>query len=222
MTRYIAAVPLIFAAVAVAGEAPVPIEEEPRHRLVFENRYVRHFDVQLEPGYVARYHWHRNDGVFVNIRSANTTAQDWGGEPVQRGWRAVGEAYFIGYTEKPKAHRVSNTDARLYHVTDTEVLQGCGPAPALPARVRNQSLIVENSRVQVMRIVLHPGESTDLAGPCGMLVSLYPATLRLGHAGGGDPLVLPRAGFRWRETRETQSLVNAGKTVFHGVDIRLK
>src|SRR3954467_3877314 len=42
-----------------AGEA-VPIEQEPRHRLKFANEYVRFFDVELEPGYESRYHWHRN------------------------------------------------------------------------------------------------------------------------------------------------------------------
>jgi hypothetical protein len=205
-----------------AERGPVPIEQEPRHRLAFENAHVRHFDVQLEPDYVALYHWHRNDGVFVNIRSAQTTAQDLGGEPMARGWRAIGETYFIGYTDKPKAHRVSNTDDRVYHVTDTEILRACGQQQSGFVPRRNQTLILENTRVFVTRIVLHPGESTELAGPCGLLVSLYPGKLRMEAAAGNVPLSLQRAGFHWREASEPRRLVNTGKTVFHGVDILVK
>jgi hypothetical protein len=69
---------------SVAFAEPVPIEQEPRHRLVFENRHVRFFDVRLEPGYQALYHSHVHDGVFVNIEPADTIAQAWGGEPVKR------------------------------------------------------------------------------------------------------------------------------------------
>ena len=40
-----------FVPIARAAAEPVPIEQEPRHRLKFENAHVRFFDVQLEPGY---------------------------------------------------------------------------------------------------------------------------------------------------------------------------
>jgi hypothetical protein len=205
-----------------AAEGLVSIEDEPRHRLAFENAHVRHFDVQLERGYVALYHWHRNDGVFVNIRPSQTTAQDLGGEPKTRPWRAIGETYFIGYSEQPKVHRVSNSGDRVYHVTDTEILKACGTAQSGFSPRRNQALILDNARVFVTRILLHPGESTELAGPCGMLVSLYPAELRLEADAGHETLSLARAGFHWREVREPRRLVNTGRTVFHGVDILVK
>ena len=32
-----------------SGQSPVPIEKEPRHRLKFENQYVRVFDVPERP-----------------------------------------------------------------------------------------------------------------------------------------------------------------------------
>ena len=200
----------------------MPIEHEPRHRLAFENRHVRHFDVELEPGYVALYHWHRNDGVFVNIAPSETTAQDLGGEPKQRGWRAMGETYFIGYSDKPKAHRVTNSGDRTYHVTDTEILESCESTQSGFAPANNQTLIVDNARVFVTRIMLHPGESTELEGPCGMLVSVYAGALFLESPGNSALLSLAPAGFHWRESNQTYRLRNAGKTVFHGVDIRIK
>jgi hypothetical protein len=199
------------------AEEPVPIEQEPRHAPKFQNAHVRHFDVDLPPGYEGRYHWHTNDGVFVNISPAETIAQDWGKEAVRRGWRAIGETYFIGYRDKPKAHRVSNSDTQNYRVTDTEVLGGCGPAQPR-AEGPGQTLVVENERVFVARIVLHPGESTELYGPCGMLVSVSGGNIALDS----ENVEIQRADYRWRQSERIHRLTNTGRNVFHAVDVRLK
>jgi hypothetical protein len=203
-----------------AGE-PVQIEQESHHRLKFENSHVRYFDVQIEPGHEALYHWHHNDGVFVNISAAPTTAQDWGAEPVGRGERAIGETYFIGYSTKPKAHRVLNSGSTLYRVSDTEILSGCGPAD-VPGTGPNQTLVIDNDRVFVTRIILHPGESTELLAPCGVLVSVSGGSIALEGPGGLQNLPLLPAGFQWREQHQPVKLTNTGTSVFHGVDIRLK
>lgn len=209
---------LMYALSAVArAEEPVPIEQEPRHALKFQNAHVRFFDVDLPPGYEGRYHWHTNDGVFVNISPAETIAQDWGKEPARRGWRAIGETYFINYADKPKAHRVSNSDSQVYRVTDTEILRGCGAAPARSEGPK-QTFIVENERVFVARVVLHPGEWTELYAPCGMLVSVSGGSITLGT----QTIEMPRAGFHWRQSDETLRLTNTGRSVFHAVDVRLK
>ncbi|HWQ40305.1 MAG TPA: hypothetical protein VNM24_17135 [Burkholderiales bacterium] len=205
----------------VHAEEPVPIEQEPRHRLRFENPHVRFFDVDLPPGYEGRYHWHTNDGVFVNILPAETIAQDLGKEPEKRGWRAIGETYFIGYRDKPKAHRVSNSDTQNYRVTDTEIVRGCGATQPL-VEAAGQTLIVDNARVFVTRIILHPGESTELHGPCGMLVSVSEGSLQIAAGGLEQAIGLGRAGFHWRQSVEPHKLTNVGRNVFHAVDIRLK
>jgi hypothetical protein len=200
-----------------AAEEPIPIEQEPRHRLVFQNEHVRYFDVELEPGYESRYHWHRSDGVFVNISSSPTIAQDLGKEPVRRGERAIGETYYIDYGSDPKAHRVSNPGNTPYRVIDAEILGACGAAnPA--AEGPNQTLLIDNPRVFVTRIILHPSESTELYAPCGMLVSVSGGSVTLD----GEGVDLQPAGYKWRQQAETVKLVNTGKYIFHGVDIRLK
>jgi hypothetical protein len=206
---------------ADSAEESIPIEQEPRHRLVFANGHVRFFDVELEPGYQSLYHWHRNDGVFVNISAAPTIAQDEGKEPVQRGERAIGETYFIDYGAKPKAHRVSNPGSTPYRVVDAEILGGCGPAAPIGEGPR-QTLLIDNARVFVTRIILHPGESTELHAPCGMLVAVSGGSISLQAAGDTQNVDLHPAGFQWRQGPETVTLVNTGKFVFHGVDIRLK
>jgi uncharacterized cupin superfamily protein len=203
--------------VATAADEPIPIEQEPRHKLVFENEHVRYFDVELEPGYESRYHWHRSDGVFVSIASSSTIAQDVGKDPVRRGERAIGETYFIDYGTRPKAHRVINSGTTPYRVIDTELLGGCGPAD-VAAQGRNQTLLIDNERVWVTRIILHPGESTELHSPCGMLVSVSGGRVMLGS----ESVDMRPARFKWRQQTQPVTLVNTGKFVFHGVDIRLK
>jgi hypothetical protein len=56
---------LLVASAALAVESIVPIEEEPQHRLKFQNQHVRLFDVLLPPGYKGLWHFHVYDGVFV-------------------------------------------------------------------------------------------------------------------------------------------------------------
>jgi hypothetical protein len=213
--------PLWLAPLAGAADEPIPIEQEPRHRLRFENEHVRFFDVELEPGYESRYHWHHSDGVFVNISSSPTIAQDLGKEPVRRGERAIGETYFIDYGARPKAHRVSNPGSTPYHVIDAEILGGCGTADPV-AEGPNQTLLIDNARVFVTRIILHPGESTELYAPCGMLVSVSGGNVALQSPAGSERVDMRPAGFKWCQQGQTTKLVNTGKFVFHGVDIRLK
>ena len=204
-----------------AADEPVLIEQEPRHRLTFENAHVRFFDVQLEPGYQALYHWHHNDGVFVNIATSPTIAQDWGAEPVMRGERAIGEVYFIAYGAKPKAHRVTNPGPGIYRVTDTEIMSSCGPMDAAH-EAPNQTLAVENERVFVTRVILHPGETTELYAPCGILVSVSGGNVVFDAPDGREQVAMDRAAFKWRKLPRTVKLTNVGANVFHAVDIRLK
>jgi len=211
----------LFAAASHAQTDAVNIEQEPRHRLKFENEHIRFFDVQLEPGYQALYHWHRNDGVFVNMYVAPTTAQDVGQEPVRRGGRAIGEVYFINYAAKPKAHRVSNPGNSEYRVTDTEIVSGCGASGAVEAGP-NQTVVVDNDRVFVTRILLHPGESSELLAPCGMLVSVSGGNVTVEGPQGSESFAMQVAGFKWRKSPDTVRLTNAGNTVFHAIDIRLR
>ena len=212
---------LALCAAAVHAQEPVPIEQEPQHRLKFQNEYVRFFDVELPPGYEALWHWHRHDGVFVNILPAETIAEDVGGKPSRRGWRAIGETYFIGYAAQPKAHRVTNSDRQVYRVTDTEILQGCGRSARF-VESPGQTLVIDNDKVFVTRIVLHPGESTELQPACSMLVAVSPGEVALDSGEGRRQLTLDRAGYRWQERSTAQTLTNTGRTLFHAVDIQIK
>jgi hypothetical protein len=209
------------AAVPAVAQRIVPIEEEPRHQLKFQNAHVRFFDVQLPPGYEGVFHTHVHDGVFVNIEASETRAQDLGGPAEPRPPRIVGDAYFTPYTSKPKAHKVDNIGAATYRVTDTEIHMPCGGFKPAPDGV-GQTLIVENDRVRVTRLMVGPGERAALHPTCAMLVAVSGGRLRFLAPGGDEDVTLAPAGFKWRDQRTPLSFVNTGTEVFHGVDIVVK
>lgn len=216
-----ALVALSLATAAVSrAEEPVPIEEEPLHRLRFENGHVRFFDVRLPPGYRSVVHIHHHDGVFVNIAPSETEAEDWGKAPVRRPGRTPGETYYIGYAARPKAHRVSNVGQSLYHVTDTEILRGCGGAR--PVSEPGRPAIVDNAVVRATRLEIAPGDTAVLDGPCGMLVSVGHGRVRLDAPGGPALLTLEPAGFHWRDSRVPITLTNLGSEPWLGIDILVK
>jgi hypothetical protein len=203
------------------AEDPVPIDQEPRHVLRFQNAHVRFFDVSLPPGYRGVMHIHQYDGVFVNIEPSDTEAEDWGKPPSVRPPRQPGETYFIGYAAKPKAHRVSNVGTGTYHVIDTEIMAGCGPADP-GGDALSGPVIVENPRVRVTRVELQAGARATLQGPCGMLVAVSGGTLVATQPGGESRVTLAPAGFHWREGVQPVVIENAGDATFSAVDIRLK
>jgi len=204
-----------------AAEPIVTIDQEPQHRLKFQNQHVRLFDVLLPPGYKSLWHSHLNDGVFVVVESAESQAQDLGAEPVDRPPRTIGETFFINYGKKHNVHRVNNTGATPYHVTDTEILQSC-PGYATAKDAEGQTLILENERVRVTRLMIGPGETMKLHPPCGMLIAVTTAKLSFKGPGAEETVTFDSAGFKWRNQLQPLQFTNVGQEVFHGVDIVLK
>jgi quercetin dioxygenase-like cupin family protein len=54
---------------------PVPVEQEPHHRWIFENQYVRVLDVVLAPGESTLFHTHSHDSIAVRLTDASVQEQ---------------------------------------------------------------------------------------------------------------------------------------------------
>jgi hypothetical protein len=100
---------------------PVPVEEEPHHRIVFENQYVRVLEVILQPGENALYHTHSLDNVSVQIGEAELGQQP-AGEEWKKKAAKDGEVGFRDGTKHPYTHRVGNMGKTVFHVLDIEIL----------------------------------------------------------------------------------------------------
>jgi hypothetical protein len=100
---------------------PVAVEQEPHHRVIFENQYVRVLDVVLHPGETTLFHRHSLDNVPIQLSDATVKRQfpgeDWAASPAKEG--SVG---FVGGSKSPYIHRISNTGATVFHVVDVEIL----------------------------------------------------------------------------------------------------
>jgi quercetin dioxygenase-like cupin family protein len=216
---------LLFLLLPFTVQTPVPIEGEPRHRLKFENQYVRLFDVLIPQGDETLYHTHKFDGVGIKLTDARIRDEALGGKPedieVKRG--AVNFSRF----PEPLTHKVGNVGGSPFRNIFVEILPSTGtPADAPPAaEVAGHTLVLENERVRITRLVLAPGQEAEL----------HTHTLRgLGVAVSEGEIVIeaPRkkseklkfepGKFMWHDGGIRHSLKNVGRTTFEAVDIELK
>lgn len=129
MSRLLAAIFLGVACVSSrAADAPVPVQQEPLHRSVFENDYIRIIDVQIPPGKKTLYHIHVIPSVVVYLTKATNRSQTWGETTLLNRDVSPGESRYAPYDEKSLTHQVTNTGATLFRVFDIELLR---PAPAV-------------------------------------------------------------------------------------------
>jgi predicted metal-dependent enzyme (double-stranded beta helix superfamily) len=123
----------------LAQQAAVPVEQEPQHKVVFKNDYVRIIDATLPPGYVTLNHTHAADNVSVTISSA----------------RGIGRA---GFAKGGYSHSVTNSGTGVMRFIVVEPLKTDHPntpAADLPKHI----LETENDRVRIYRLKLAAGDS---------------------------------------------------------------
>lgn len=103
------------------ADEPVAVEQEPHHRVIFENQYVRVLDVVVKPGETTLFHKHSIDNVPIILTDADNRTQfagkDW--QPTPAKAKSVG---FIPGAEKPYVHRINNQGSTVFHVIDVEIL----------------------------------------------------------------------------------------------------
>jgi hypothetical protein len=125
--------------------AAIPVEQEPRHHLVFSNEFVRVLDATFPPGYVTLDHSHLSDNVIVTLALGRDDAQ---------ALSRIGRANFNrgGYS-----HTVTNPGPGIARFIEVDVLgTDQGHAPAVPDG-GGHVLERENNRVRIYRVKLNAG-----------------------------------------------------------------
>ena len=93
------------------------------HHWLFENQYVRVYDVRIPPGQITDFHVHALDTVFVQISRGLTTDQTQG-QPWAKAERdKPGSVDFSPDAKQPRTHRVRNDGTDEYHVIAVQFLQ---------------------------------------------------------------------------------------------------
>jgi quercetin dioxygenase-like cupin family protein len=223
MIRILAAAVLSFSGLFPSTvQSPVPVANEPRHHLKFENEYVRVFDVVVPPGDATLFHIHASDYAFVSIGDATLKAEVMGNQPGDMITKD-GEARF---TKGPITHRVTNVARTPFRNITIEILKSPGPVGAsTPDTSPGHSVVLDNDRVRIERLILEPGQSTNIHthNLSALSVFVTKSKVRVESKGAKPETIEYKPGdFRWRAAPVTHSIKNIGSTRFEAVGVDWK
>jgi hypothetical protein len=102
--------------------AQVPVRDEPHHKVVLENDYVRLIDVHIPSHDTTLTHIHAAPSVIVFLSKTTIGTQIVGDKP-NISDVSPGQTSYAAYDEKPIKHRVWNQGASLFHVMDIELVK---------------------------------------------------------------------------------------------------
>ena len=155
-----------------AAVAQMPVRQEPRHRMVLENEYIRLFDVHIAPGDTTFYHTHAQPSVVVIISKSVIGTQVLGKPPTTGGLVTPGITSFKDYGNHPLSHRVWNESPGTFHVMDIELLHQPQPGILWPVLSPNYlTLNWEQPQVRSFHLSLPAGKSYTIpASSCGYLL----------------------------------------------------
>ncbi|HTQ64726.1 MAG TPA: hypothetical protein VMI12_08005 [Puia sp.] len=198
--------------------AQVPVFEEPRHKVVLLNDYIRLIDVHIPPHDTTLYHRHNTASAIVFLTKNTTGSQPMGRAP-SIGQAIPGNTFFAGYGDKPISHRVWNQDTSVYHVMDIEILKH--PDPNSCDAIQNPSLQLkwEEKPARMYSVHINQQDSIDIApGKCGHLLVVISGSVNFTHYPSSSPLrqttkknPLHTADFIWFDPGMRITVSNAGK-----------
>jgi quercetin dioxygenase-like cupin family protein len=204
-------------------QSPVPVLNEPRHHLKFENEYVRVFDVVVPPGDTTLFHIHSNDYAYVGIGPATLKAEVLGSGAIQDLILKDGEARF---TKGPITHRVTNIASSPFRNITIEILKSPGAVGAsTPDTSPGHSVVLENDRIRIERLILEPGQYTNVHTHNLSALSVFLTNARVeitSPAGKPETIDYKPGDFRWRAAPVTHSIKNIGSTRFEAIGVDWK
>src|SRR5687768_2908062 len=106
----------------VSHAQAVPLEREPRHRVVLAARSFRILDVQILPGDTTLFHTHRFPQLLIPVSVSPTDVQlrdsAWTGTlpSADSGWQPGDVVIDSSFVQAPLIHRVTNVGTRLFRL----------------------------------------------------------------------------------------------------------
>jgi quercetin dioxygenase-like cupin family protein len=208
---------------AAGFQSAVPVGQEPRHHVKFQNKYVRVIDAVLPVGDATLFHTHSVDNIPVVISGGKLRTELMGGDTRDSSVVTGG----ISFAEASYTHRITNTGDTPLRFIDAEVRASPGSPANAPSleRVPGHTLALENQQVRIYRIVLDPGQSTGKHTHhlSGLSVSVSGGKVSFEREAKKTEIINFKPGdFRWNSGPLTHSLRNTGSTRFEAFDIEWK
>ena len=147
----------------VICRAQIPVSQEPRHHKILENDHVRLLDVHLPPGDTSMIHIHATPSVFVILNNVRTGSQviseeDHSKSPIPH----FGNIWFEGFYEKPRIHRVWNSDSAEFHVMDIELINKNYITIDGPVKQSPFTFLFDEKPVRAYRLDLQPDANISI------------------------------------------------------------
>lgn len=158
MKRSIVLLLLLMNASRVFAQSPVPMHEEPRHRLVLTHQQLRVMDVRIPPGDTTMFHVHDVPALYVAVSAAPVDIQlrndKWGGtHPAADPGRKPGDVNVdTSYVRAPITHRVTNVGSQLFNliaITSSTVSPRDSGWPEMPGATEVQNRWFTQSRARL-------------------------------------------------------------------------
>lgn len=191
-------------------QAQVPVHEEPRHHVVFQNKAIRMLNVLIPPGDTSQYHIHTTPSVFIFFTST-TTGSQLQGKSASSGTSAAGHILFENLASPHiRVHRVWNSDKDTFHVMDIELLSKDTGFLQEPLSLPELKLEVDTAWIRAYRLSLSKGNEFMLKDKAQSftLVSLNNAEMQTEQGGkSGRQTVQPGTFFNVKR-RDSFSIKN--------------
>jgi len=144
--------------------AQVPVSKEPRHHNIFENSHIRLLDVHIPPGDTTLIHIHATPSVFLIL----TNTVKVGSQVISEEKRAKlttadnENIWYESFRNKPRIHRVWNSDTTEYHVMDIELTNTNYKTIDSPFRQPIFNLLFDEAPVRVYRLTISNTEMVHI------------------------------------------------------------
>jgi quercetin dioxygenase-like cupin family protein len=210
---------IALAAIGADPSSPVPIQEEPLHRVVFASKALRIFDVVLPPHATTLYHVHANDMAGVTLVPGPTRDEELGKPPRDDPADAPDDVWFEPHIQ-PAVHRVTNLGDSPIRMIGIELLTPRKRTGARATTDKAAGVILENDRVRVTRFSLRPGEKSEIRSHGSyVLVSLGQGRLR--NVCGKAEQVVETAGFLCVAGDRRRHIANIGDAPIEFLEFEL-
>jgi quercetin dioxygenase-like cupin family protein len=229
---------LLVAISAVAQQPPVvELTHEPSHHQVFENKYLRVFDVTVAPKATTLVHRHDYDYLFVTLGDADITNAKVGAQPVQAKFKD-GD---VRFTPGKFAHAaVNNLPDRPFHNITIELLnpttgeanckEGCTvsvPCPSADkANCPTVQRLLSSDQWEVVSLTLPPGAAYEARAYANshFTVAVSELDLKVNTQDGHEATIHQKIGeVAWRDPATvSHTLTNVGSKPAVFVAIEMK
>ena len=208
---------------ALPLQSAVNVRKEPRHLIKFENKYVRVIDASVPVGDATQFHTHDIDNIPVAISGGQLKTELAG----QEGTFSTVATGAVSYARETYTHRITNVGNTHVRFIDAEILESPGGGANVPPleNVKGNTLVIDNERVRVYRLILEPGQSTGLHTRklSRLIVVVSKGRIAIESKQKKAEVITFQPGeFRWQTGETTHAIRNIGTSRFEMIDIEWK